>query len=61
MSITIPSSEVDLFDDAVLDDPYPLSSELRELGAAVWLERHRAWAIPRYSSRPSARHARYEA
>jgi cytochrome P450 len=49
MSITTPPAEVDLFDDQVLVDPYPVYDELRHLGGAVWLERHRAWAIPRYA------------
>ncbi len=49
MSLTTPASDVDLFDDATLEDPYPVYDELRERGAAVWLERHRAWAIPRYA------------
>ncbi|MGA9856535.1 MAG: cytochrome P450 [Solirubrobacteraceae bacterium] len=49
MSTTIPVSDIDLFDDAVLADPYATYEELRDLGAAVWLERHKAWAIPRYA------------
>lgn len=48
MSVTIPTSGVDLFSDEVLEDPYPAYAALRELGPAVWLERHKAWAIPRY-------------
>ena len=49
MSLTTQASDVDLFDDATLEDPYPIYDELRERGAAVWLERHRTWAIPRYA------------
>lgn len=49
MSITIPTSDVDLFDDAVLLDPYPIYDELRALGPAVWLERHQVWAISRHA------------
>lgn len=46
---SIPSSDVDLFDDALLTDPYPAYRELRDLGRAVWLERTGVWAIPRHA------------
>ena len=49
MSLTTLASDIDLFDDAVLTDPYDLYRDLRSLGPAVWLERHHAWAIPRYA------------
>lgn len=49
MNITIPRSQVDLFDDAILKNPYPAYAELRDLGPAVWMDAHRAWAIPRYA------------
>ncbi len=49
MSITIPGSDVDLFDDAVLLNPYPVYDELRAMGHAVWLERHGVWAISRHA------------
>lgn len=45
-----PSTDIDLFDDAVLADPYPVYAELRDLGPAVYLERANAWAVPRYES-----------
>jgi cytochrome P450 len=45
-----PHSDVDLFDDALLDDPYPAYRELRDLGAAVRLDRFDAWTLNRYSS-----------
>ncbi|NUU22738.1 MAG: cytochrome P450 [Streptomycetaceae bacterium] len=44
------SSPVDLFDDAVVADPYPTYAELRKLGPAVYLERANAWALPHYDS-----------
>ena len=33
----VPTSDVDIFSDAVLLDPYPTYRELREQGRAVWL------------------------
>ena len=44
-----PQCDVDLFDDEVLRDPYPLYAELRRLGPAVWLPRHRFFAVARYA------------
>ncbi|MFF7245958.1 cytochrome P450 [Embleya sp. NPDC008237] len=44
------SSGIDLFDDATLADPYPAYARLRELGAAVRLETHDVWALPRHAS-----------
>jgi len=46
---TTPTSTVDLFSDDVLIDPYPTYANLRELGAAVYLEHHDVWALPRYA------------
>lgn len=46
--ITEPSSSIDLFDDTVLDDPYPVYEVLRRMGSAVWLQRHEAWFVGRY-------------
>jgi cytochrome P450 len=43
-----PSTDVDLWADDVLLDPYPVFAELRALGPAVWLERHAAVALPRF-------------
>jgi cytochrome P450 len=47
----IPSSlqsDLDLFTDAALVDPYPLYRALRDIGPAVWLERHDCWFVGRY-------------
>ncbi|HET9772339.1 MAG TPA: cytochrome P450, partial [Acidimicrobiia bacterium] len=44
-----PSSTVDLWDDAVLADPFPAFAELRSAGPVVWLERHGAAALPRFA------------
>ncbi|MFH8350107.1 cytochrome P450 [Streptomyces sp. NPDC018045] len=48
MPVPAPTSEVDLFDDEVLADPYPAYAALRAAGPAVRLERHGVWAIPGY-------------
>lgn len=46
----VPTSDIDLWSDEVIDDPYPYYRRLRDLGPAVWLTRHDAWVVPRYSS-----------
>jgi cytochrome P450 len=38
-----------LYTDAAAKDPYPKYKQLRQLGAVVWLHRHRAYALPRYN------------
>ncbi|WP_405622012.1 cytochrome P450 [Streptomyces sp. NBC_00076] len=43
-----PVSDMDIFADDVLTDPYPAYAVLRETGAAVYLERYDCWALPRY-------------
>lgn len=43
-----PRSAVDLFSDAVLDDPYPHLRILRDTGPAVWLDAHEVHAVTRY-------------
>ena len=47
---SIPTSDVDLYSDAVLEEPYEHYRRLREAGAAVWLERHNAWVITRFDA-----------
>jgi cytochrome P450 len=44
----VPESDVDLFSDAALRDPYPLYRELRSLGPVVGLTAHDMYAFPRY-------------
>jgi cytochrome P450 len=44
-----PSSEIDLWTEQALLDPYPLWRELRDLGAAVYLTKYGFWALPRYA------------
>lgn len=48
-SLTAPTSDLDLWTDEALIDPYPLYDELRILGSAVYLTNVDAWAIPRYA------------
>jgi len=49
MSYTLTSIEhLDLYSNEVLEDPYPAFRRLRELGPAVWMPKHQAYAIPRY-------------
>ncbi|HVW33734.1 MAG TPA: cytochrome P450 [Acidimicrobiia bacterium] len=43
-----PSSEVDLWADDVLGDPWPSYAALRAAGPVVWLSRHGLAALPRY-------------
>jgi len=42
-------SDVDPFDDCLLDDPYPFHERLREAGAVVWLERYGIYASARHA------------
>lgn len=42
-------SDVDLWDDDVLADPYPTFAEMRAAGPVVWLERYGVAALPRYA------------
>ncbi|MGH2940892.1 MAG: cytochrome P450 [Solirubrobacterales bacterium] len=48
MSTTTPASDVDLFADDSLTDPYPGYRELRDTGPAVYLEATGAWAVSRF-------------
>lgn len=44
-----PVFDVDLYTDAAILDPYPLYRAIRDLGPAVWLGAHDAWAIGRFT------------
>jgi cytochrome P450 len=49
-SISTPSvSDLDLFSDENLRDPYPAYERLRQAGPAVFMERYGFWALPRYA------------
>ena len=50
MPMSIPTSDLDLYSDDVLAEPYEHYRHLREAGPAVWLERHDAWVITRYDA-----------
>lgn len=46
--MSIPTSDLDLFADEVLIDPYPRYAELRELGGVVHLPGNGVYALTRY-------------
>lgn len=48
-ALTIPELDVDLFDDEVLADPYPVYTRLRDLGPVVWLPQNDFYAVVRYA------------
>lgn len=50
MSMSIPTSDLDLYSDDVLADPYEHYRRLRDAGLVVWLERHNAWVVARYDA-----------
>ncbi|WP_033318894.1 cytochrome P450 [Streptomyces yerevanensis] len=55
MTTTTPlTSDLDLFSDEALTDPYPHYKALRDLGPAVHLTRHGLWFISRYEQVRSA-------
>lgn len=45
-----PVSDLDLFDDGILVDPYPTYAELRELGSVVQLPKNEVYALTRYDA-----------
>ena len=47
-TITPPSSNIELWTDEALRDPYPRYAELRDLGGVVHLSAYDVYAIPRY-------------
>ena len=48
MSDREPRFDGDLYTDAAIVDPYPIYRTIRDLGPAVWLDAHAAWAIGRF-------------
>jgi cytochrome P450 len=50
MNTTIPQSDIDLYSDAALLDPFPLYQELRDTGPAVWLNRYDMMVLSRYKN-----------
>lgn len=49
-------TDIDLFADEILMDPYPTYAELRQMGGAVYIERLEAWALPRHADIRTALH-----
>ena len=47
-------SDIDLFSDAALHDPFALYRQLRDLGPAAYLERYDLWFIGRYEQARAA-------
>ena len=45
---TVAHSDVDLFSEEVMSDPYPVFRELRDAGPVVYLDRHDVFAVARY-------------
>jgi len=41
-------TDVDLFSEAALENPYPIYQQLRDMGPAAYLERHECWFIGRH-------------
>ncbi|WP_433566711.1 cytochrome P450 [Nocardia sp. CA-151230] len=52
-SSTVPRSELDIFTDEFMADPYPAFRDLRDVGGVVHLDALDLWAVPRYAE---ARH-----
>ena len=48
VSDATPVFKGDVYDDAVLGDPYPAYREIRDLGPAVWMPQRQMWAIARF-------------
>ena len=44
-----PVYDEDFYSDAVIQDPYPVYTRLREMGPVVYMARHDAFALPRYA------------
>jgi len=45
---TAPRTDVDLFSEATICDPYPVYQHLRDTGPAIWSDRHQVYILPRY-------------
>ena len=49
-SNTIPSSDIDLYSDQVIADPYPHYRALRDAGPLVWLPRNQLFVMARFAN-----------
>jgi cytochrome P450 len=45
-----PVSDIDIYSDDNILDPYEAYRELREAGPIVWMQQHNAWVVARYDS-----------
>lgn len=45
----VPAYKPDIYSDEAIVDPHPHYKRLRDLGSVVWLTKHKAYALPRYS------------
>ena len=50
----MPATDLDLWSDEVLADPYPAYRQLRDIGPVVWLNRYGMAAFPRFDEVRSA-------
>ena len=48
MAVSRPESDIDLFCDEALLDPFPRCQALRDTGGAVWLTKHEMYVLSRY-------------
>ena len=48
-SAAAPTSDLELYSDEALLDPYPRYQELRDLGGAVWLDAYGMYALARFA------------
>jgi cytochrome P450 len=48
MTQTVASTDVDLFAEEVIAEPYEVYRELRDMGPAVWMSKYDCWVFPRY-------------
>ena len=48
-TVAAPTSDLELYSDDALLDPYPRYQELRDLGGAVWLEAYGLYALSRFA------------
>jgi cytochrome P450 len=48
MAVSRPESDIDLYTDEALLDPFPYYRDLRKLGGAVWLSRYDMFVLSRY-------------
>lgn len=56
MSATIPTTDIDLYDEEVILHPHDVYRRLRDTAAAVWMDRYQVWAVTRYQDVYDALH-----